>query len=1213
MIQLHSIFGLFGDLPRWLLGSIAFLVALGHLAIALIFSPMVALIVAIGLLLVVVLLGIYFYVIKLNRDRRRAALTGELGQNSFAAPVAVSEMEQLKKLEGLRKTFQSGLEKFRAAGKDIYNLPWYVVIGESGAGKSEIIRRSGVGFPTGMQDELQGTGGTINMDWWFTNNAIILDTAGRLLTEKVPFGDSSEWKEFLKLLRKHRSNCPVNGLILTIPADSLIKDSVKAIEERAGWIARQLANIQRELDIRFPVYVLISKCDLMNGFREFFEHADDPNAQRQMLGWSNPDPLDAPLRPELVDQHLHTVVERLRLARLPLITDPVARDPSHRRVEEVDRLFSFPNSVSLIAENLRRYLSLIFVADEWSPKPLFLRGIYFTSSLREGSELDQELAKALAVPVEKLPEGRAWERDRPFFLRDLFLEKIFREWGLVTRASNTSRLLNRRKWALLGTGIAALAAISFFSWLGYKTMQDSIGDQMEYWSRASEDWTANNWKPLIDSNTGAYAGADAVGRAKSNSIAFDGAQPLLTFHGRLRDRSDAPLNISPVFRVFDSLWTNFHDKRKQAQRVVIEGSIVKPIADAARHSILSAAPASSDASADRERDALFSLIKIESGIVKRRNHYPQEQIAPPQTAIATLAAFTAKEPKKFDASILDVVTWTYAKGDGKGKWPGDWLTGGGTLKSGVPELSYNESIDVGLKHFEVNFALKIAGLRKQWESLEELKKFLLDVYEKAESALWQDAKTANAGQVFDSRLDTPYRTFDEKSVPDLGTRVASNQQNKILDDKVVSLVTAYQRNRADWIAYLAISRSTIDDALKDLEVTELKGGQPSVLLREIRERLQQISTLVKNETVPDLDDRSLTELKRLDQTYLTNTATGRLAYRDRATIYESCFKVTRSDPPGGPYVTMEFKPIAEIKKSIKQAEDLARGYQGENLREALALCDYWLEVAKRKQIDAYLRGYVSEARNELERYLHFPLVMQPEETGVLSDGQVRGAHKFVAAIRADLNSPTYTSVRETVGNTDTRQKMDQFEKNLRLLDSVLNGLVVPDGTRIATFRIELIKGPPRPAVVSPGINPLNLQPNPQPEFFSGLEFRGGVIKDKHGETLAKMNGGTGRRFSEGGEMAKLVLINQVFHVHFLPYNHKPEDELEFGNNWVILRLLMQKKGVSEDMGKTWTVNLEDKNADVPPKNYRVVLTITFEGSIPPFAEWPKKAAFDLGR
>ena len=52
-----------------------------------------------------------------------------------------------------------------------------------------------------MQDKLQGTGGTIDMNWWFTDNAVILDTAGRLMFEEAA---ANEWKEFLKELEESK-------------------------------------------------------------------------------------------------------------------------------------------------------------------------------------------------------------------------------------------------------------------------------------------------------------------------------------------------------------------------------------------------------------------------------------------------------------------------------------------------------------------------------------------------------------------------------------------------------------------------------------------------------------------------------------------------------------------------------------------------------------------------------------------------------------------------------------------------------------------------------------------------------------------------------------------------------------------------------------------------------------------------------------------------
>src|SRR5262249_45114757 len=167
-----------------------------------------------------------------------------------------------------------------------------------------------------------------------------------------------------------------------------------------------------------------------------------------MMGWSNPQPLDDPFKPELVQQHLDQVANRLGRRRLGLIRDPVPENPDLRRTDEVDSLYAFPHSFELLGSRLRRYLETIFIAAEWSPNPLFFRGIYFSSSMREGSALDAELAEAIGVPVEDVPEFKVWERERAYFLRDLFVEKVFRERGLVTRASNTRRMLRAQQVAL---------------------------------------------------------------------------------------------------------------------------------------------------------------------------------------------------------------------------------------------------------------------------------------------------------------------------------------------------------------------------------------------------------------------------------------------------------------------------------------------------------------------------------------------------------------------------------------------------------------------------------------------------------------------------------------------------------------------------------------------------------------------------------------------
>jgi len=157
--------------------------------------------------------------------------------------------------------------------------------------RSNILRSSLV---PGFNDPATGEGGTLAMDWWFADKAILLDTAGALLMDTAR---TEDFQEFLRRIRQHRPVLPINGLILAIPANALQTDSISEIQAKATVIAQQLDLVQRELGVRFPVYVIITKADLISGFREYFDNITDPTMPTQILGWSNPSGLDGAFDP----------------------------------------------------------------------------------------------------------------------------------------------------------------------------------------------------------------------------------------------------------------------------------------------------------------------------------------------------------------------------------------------------------------------------------------------------------------------------------------------------------------------------------------------------------------------------------------------------------------------------------------------------------------------------------------------------------------------------------------------------------------------------------------------------------------------------------------------------------------------------------------------------------------------------------------------------
>jgi hypothetical protein len=1214
MFDLYYIFSSFLNLPNWLRNTVYVLAALSMLGVGLAFTPTIAVMVAIGLLFVVVVLGVYAYALKAHREKRQAALSQEIEQNTVVAPRGINDPKRRADLDSMRKKFQEGLDKFSAAGKSLYKLPWYVVVGEPAAGKTEAIRHCEVGFPPGLQDYHQGTGGTINMHWWFTDHAVILDTAGRIMFEEVPAGSSSEWREFLKLLRKHRPNCPINGLMLVIPVDRLIKDGVKDIETRAGWIAKQLDVIQRELDIRFPVYVVLSKCDLLHGFREFFAEADVPDIQRQMLGWSNPNPLDMPFQPDMVDQYIFEVVERLRQRRLPLLSDPVARTPGGRRADEVDRLFTLPNSLAMIAENLRRYLSTIFIAGEWSSKPLFLRGIYFTSSLREGFELDQELAQAVGLPLEDLPAGGAFERDISYFLRDLFIEKIFREWGLVTRASDTRRMLRQRKAVLLACGFGGLALLLLFSWFGYSAMRDSIGRQSGYWMRASEDWQPDDtWMPIVkgDQNAGyQYMGDAPVGRgarAETRNLFRGGDQSLVEFHASLAELAQQSLHISPVFRPFTSFAGNLDADRLRAQRVVLEGSVIKPLLEATRAKIV-VEPETSDPA--KVGQALLELVRLESGIVKR-NAGRSESIEAPRDMADSLEGYLLS--RNIDPVLGDVIDSTYTKGDGRNRWPEDRLSGGGTLSKDNP--AYNAALDVGIEHFRLTAMHSFSKQDDQWRVLQEIANFTATDFEPAERNLFQAVNApADVIQLHPLLLE-PYNVYHAKEA-DLEKRVADARALGLFSDGRVSLYDAYEYILSQRKNQAVVLKSWIDKMLAETIYGETQVSHPSPLLNEVQDRLNTILNLTQAE--PEGLDVAL--LKRLDDEEFNQIAARGSLFEYRAKLYDLCLRAAQQGGNFHDLIGKDWEPISESLSALDSADKSVADYQASHKDELAALCAYWLNYAKIHQIAACCTEYLAEARAALRPYARFPVTWPPapEDDSIAGNGDLVMAAHEVRTIKHDLRDDgPYSQIP-----ADQRHILDVIKSDVAAMGKVLDALVLP-GDKLNGVIVSMVADVSQYQVDDTPV--MRAQPvgqtgpvmaPPAPPAPASFELRKLTyhLSEAPGNQKSGMVGNYGVGHVPIGKGMNLndtpLPIDTLFHFHYYPTGWSRGDawveDQSAGESWCALRMLQTCKDASVQLwdNADWQVVAGDKH---PP----VTLNLHFDAPLPPRSQWPTKDSLKL--
>jgi type VI secretion system protein ImpL len=352
------------------------------------------------------------------------------------------------------KTSKLGLTRGAQA---LYELPWYMIIGNPAAGKSSAIKHSGLTFPIPGSKAVQGVGGTRNCDWFFTTDGILLDTAGRY---SVYEADRAEWFSFLDLLRRHRRRAPINGIIIAVSVAELAGGSPEASIELAKSLRTRVQELTERLGVHAPVYVVFTKADLIAGFSDFFHDSD--RAERERV-WGATQRYNRRSTPQDVlaffDVHFDELYDGLK--EMSLATMAGNRSAAMR-----PGVFTFPLEFASLKPQLRAFLATLFEENTWQFKPV-LRGFYFTSALQEGmveNLSSRRVASRFDLQLKGGEQkGMQAEEQSGFFLLDLFRKVIFADKDLVKRY--TSPAATRLKYtAFFAATVLLGCALGGWSW-----------------------------------------------------------------------------------------------------------------------------------------------------------------------------------------------------------------------------------------------------------------------------------------------------------------------------------------------------------------------------------------------------------------------------------------------------------------------------------------------------------------------------------------------------------------------------------------------------------------------------------------------------------------------------------------------------------------------------------------------------------------------------
>ena len=385
-----------------------------------------------------------------KQKRSNAALVDGMTKGPSSADKEIATLNErfTQALDVLKKSPGKG------KGAALYQLPWYIFIGAPGSGKTTALLNAGLTFPLAEKmggASVRGVGGTRNCDWWFTDEAVLIDTAGRYTTQESNSAvDASAWDGFLALLRKSRPRRPINGVLLTVNIQDLLQQTPVERKDHAAKLRARIQELAEKLGVRAPVYVLVTKADLIAGFNESFG-AFSKEERNQVWGFS------FPYAPVTTDDPLvnfgaefSALEKRLRDRVVPLM------DGEHEVLKRA-AIFNFPQQFAGLRGLLGGFLEQVFSAGGTMEERPLLRGVYFTSGTQEGTPIDRVLGTlARTFGIERRLAPPAAARGKSFFLNRLLKDVVFTEQGLV----GENRAMERRRGRLRLAGFATVLLVS---------------------------------------------------------------------------------------------------------------------------------------------------------------------------------------------------------------------------------------------------------------------------------------------------------------------------------------------------------------------------------------------------------------------------------------------------------------------------------------------------------------------------------------------------------------------------------------------------------------------------------------------------------------------------------------------------------------------------------------------------------------------------------
>jgi hypothetical protein len=812
--------------------------------------------------------------------------------------------------------------------------------------------------------------------------------------------------------------------------------------------------------------------------------------------------------------------------------------------------------------------------NEWAAKPLFLRGIYFTSAMREGSALDLDLAEAIGVPVDSLPEGKTWEKERAYFLRDMFVEKVFREKGLVTRASNTKTMLRKRQALFFGLGTVGLFLLLGFSWIGARGLKESVGRERDYWLVAADGWDGDSWRPIVSPE---FKG--------SQNFVFNGPQEievgsetvtLAEYHHKLAELAQSDIKVPWVFKPLNQLVAGANPSRRKAQRIVFEGGVLKPLVMAARDKVSLAG----DQWGPRSSDALAFLLRLEGMIQYRGAGLTAEELSA-SGFLSPLGGFLWNDSKP-DDDLSFAFDWVYSKGgDGRGYWPPRWLSAGTSLVD-------NRPIGLGLSAFIRSTQERQSAQELGFERIKEVRAASRKL-RVVEDELLKVGSAGGAQVDFQGTSAGVSAYLRERS--ELDRVIESAMQSGLFAVGDFSLNESYQ-------SLVEETRRQTEEAFKLLQAEVSRfanqslpsddGRVPYTLPVEIGRRLKDVQQQIKAKVEGTFSDEELAELKQLDGAFLDMDTSAVASYGRRGDLYGAIAELLQSEVSSGSVVGGFSRSLDAIEAKLVSLDSRVKRYDGGRREQSIAVAERLVGAARLSQYNSLYTRYIAQVDDELRQRAAFPLLMgapnsmRQEDLPAL-ETLLRTVRTELPALRGPTMPPRYASA------------LDLLMERVERLGSIAETLMGVEGNpTLVTLRLPAYPEQRREITRRLVTEQFAAQ-------FVGSYWRTLRVNTRRLRTEAPSEEII-MKFPVSDELIKIDFFKGID-------DTEPDRSFTAKGPWALLRLLSESNVRRRPGGKEWEMQIMMQ--DDSDRERHLLLLFEFEKPLPEIDQWPTATRLGL--